>query len=168
MRFRVPDSRKLSGTPPEFIARPPSDRKAALIRECKYRQALARYAVGKPHERSRDRQWSICPQKKGNYEGCRESCEYETDGDGVSHGTSNEVIRQVWITSHFGVLSKRPAPRMRGFSSSRPVLLLPGWAVKPDFQSFSSPPSRRPLYPRQAPSKGGRYQPNMLRCSRLL
>jgi len=90
MRFRVPDSRKLAGTPPEFIARPPSDRKAALIRECKYRQALARYAVGKPHERSRDRQWSICPQKKGNYEGCRESCEYETDGDEVSHGTSND------------------------------------------------------------------------------
>ena len=24
-----------------------------------------------------------------------------------------QVIRQVWITSHFGVLSKRPAPRMR-------------------------------------------------------
>ncbi len=49
------------------------------------------------------------------------------------------MIRQVWITSHFGVLSKRPAPRMRGFSSSRPVLHLPCWAVKPDVQSFSSP-----------------------------
>jgi hypothetical protein len=34
------------------------------------------------------------------------------------------------------VLSKRPALRMRGFSSSLPCLLLPGWAVKPDFQRF--------------------------------
>jgi hypothetical protein len=82
---------------------------------------------------------------------------------------AQQVIRQVWITSHFGVLSKRPAPRMRGFSSSGPFLLLPGWAVKPDFQRFFSlPPSRRPFYSRQAPPKGGRYQPNMLRCSRLL
>ena len=33
---------------------------------------------------------------------------------------------------------------------------------------FSLPPSRRPFYARQAPPKGGRYEPNMLRCSRLL
>jgi hypothetical protein len=42
-----------------------------------------------------------------------------------------QVIIQVWITSHFGVLSKRPASRMRGFPSSGPCLLLPAWAVKP-------------------------------------
>jgi hypothetical protein len=34
------------------------------------------------------------------------------------HSLAEQVIRQVWITSRFGMLSKRPTPRMRGFSSS--------------------------------------------------
>src|ERR1035437_5603009 len=35
----------------------------------------------------------------------------------LAYNCLQQVIRQVWITSHFGVLSKRPAPRMKGFSS---------------------------------------------------
>ena len=57
---------------------------------------------------------------------------------------------------------------MRRLSSRRPFLLLPGWAVKPDFRRFFRlPPSQRPFYPRPAPPQGGRYQLNRLRCSRL-
>jgi hypothetical protein len=57
---------------------------------------------------------------------------------------------------------------MKDFSSSRLFLLLPAWAVKPDFRRFFRlPPSQRPFYPRPVPPQGGRYQLNRLRCSRL-
>src|ERR1035437_4127441 len=54
--------------------------------------------------------------------------------EAIAHVFAEQVIIQTWITSHFGVLSKRPAPRMRGFSSSAPFLLLPAWTVKPDLE----------------------------------
>ena len=41
-----------------------------------------------------------------------------------------QVIKQVWISTHFAVISERRPPRMKGLPSSRPSLLLRRWAVK--------------------------------------
>ncbi len=99
--------RKLAGTPPEFIERTASDGEAALIGECEYREALARCTIGKPSKRDRERQRGICPHKKGNYVGCRERREYETDGDELSHGTSN-VRPQARRGHSTGMQQRRP------------------------------------------------------------
>jgi hypothetical protein len=79
-----------------------------------------------------------------------------------------QVIIQVWISTHFGVISESPPPRMRGFLSSRPALLLVRSAVNPHFDEFFGLlPSRRPSCHVGLPPQDGRYQPQFLRGSEL-
>jgi hypothetical protein len=63
------------------------------------------------------------------------------------------------IIPFWGDIRTPPPPRMKGFFSSRPSLLLPRSVVKPRFEkSFSLPPSRRLSCHRQPPPNGGRYE----------
>ena len=48
----------------------------------------------------------------------------------------NKVIIQVWISTHFGVLSKRPRSADEGFGFIKAVLRLPAPPVKDNFDKF--------------------------------
>ena len=43
---------------------------------------------------------------------------------GNFHGSAEQVIMQIWISTHSGVISKRPLPQMKRFFSSKPSLSL--------------------------------------------
>src|ERR1035437_9387636 len=57
-----------------------------------------------------------------------------------------QVIKQIWISPHFGVLSRYPSAADKPFPFIRPVVLPPHSAVKRPFEDFFSlrPPGRSP------------------------
>jgi hypothetical protein len=57
-----------------------------------------------------------------------------------------QVIKQIWISPHFGVLSRYPSAADKPFPFIRPVVLPPHSAVKRPFEGFFSlrPPGRSP------------------------
>ena len=78
------------------------------------------------------------------------------------------MIKQIWISTRFGVISRYPSAADKPFPFISPVVLPSHSAVKRPFEGFFGlrPPGRSPWHC-QPPAKRGRYQPKMLQFSRL-
>src|SRR5450759_2012914 len=94
--------------------------------------------------------WKILNQEAHSRDNHEDAQDRNYEGSFGLHtiwsAVAEQVIKQIWISPHFGVLSRYPSAADKPFPFIRPVVLPPHSAVKRPVEVFFSlrPPGRSP------------------------